>query len=44
MVKEYFLDFYALNNDITLDLASGTTTIHDGRAAATGRCTWSTPA
>jgi len=30
VIKEYFLNFYALNNDISLDLASGKTTIHDG--------------
>ena len=30
-VKEYFLNFYALNNDLTLDLATGGTRIHDGR-------------
>jgi glucose-1-phosphate cytidylyltransferase len=30
-IKEYFLNFYALNNDITVDLATGTKTIHDGR-------------
>ena len=30
VVKEYFLNFYAINNDITIDLSSGTTTIHDG--------------
>jgi glucose-1-phosphate cytidylyltransferase len=30
-IKEYFLNFYALNNDITLDLATGGTTIHGGR-------------
>lgn len=30
VVKEYFLNFYAINNDISIDLASGTTTIHDG--------------
>jgi len=30
IVKEYFLNFYALNNDISIDLASGKTTIHDG--------------
>src|SRR5712691_4077321 len=29
-IKEYFLNFYAINNDITIDLASGKTTIHDG--------------
>lgn len=29
-VKDYFLNFYALNNDISIDLASGRTTIHDG--------------
>lgn len=31
MIKEYFLNFYAFNNDITLDLANGKTTIHDGK-------------
>jgi glucose-1-phosphate cytidylyltransferase len=31
VVKEYFLNFFALNNDLTLDLATGTTTIHEGR-------------
>ncbi len=30
MIKEYFLNFYAFNNDISIDLATGTTTIHDG--------------
>ena len=30
IIKEYFLNFYALNNDISIDLASGKTTIHDG--------------
>ena len=30
VIKQYFLDFYALNNDITVDLANGRTTIHDG--------------
>ena len=30
-VKEYFLNFYAINNDITIDLAAGKTTVHDGR-------------
>ncbi|MEM7734964.1 MAG: glucose-1-phosphate cytidylyltransferase [Deinococcota bacterium] len=29
-IKEYFLNFYAINNDITVDLASGHTTIHEG--------------
>ena len=28
MIKEYFLDFYAINNDISIDLSSGATTIH----------------
>jgi len=31
VIKEYFLNFYALNNDITLDLATGGTTVHHGR-------------
>ena len=30
IVKEYFLNFYPLNNDISVDLASGKTIIHDG--------------
>jgi glucose-1-phosphate cytidylyltransferase len=30
IVKEYFLNFYAINNDISIDLATGRTTIHDG--------------
>lgn len=30
VIKEYFLNFYALNNNISLDLASGKTTVHDG--------------
>src|SRR5215471_16660887 len=29
LVKEYFLNFYALNNNLTLDLAMGATKIHD---------------
>ena len=29
-IKEYFLNFYAINNDITVDLSTGATTIHDG--------------
>ena len=28
VIKEYFLDFYSINNDITVDLYSGETTIH----------------
>ncbi len=30
VVKEYFLNFYALNNNISLDLANGRTTVHEG--------------
>ena len=30
VIKEYFLNFYAINNDITIDLATGETIIHDG--------------
>jgi glucose-1-phosphate cytidylyltransferase len=29
-IKEYFLNFYAFNNNISLDLAAGKTLIHDG--------------
>ena len=28
IIKEYFLHFYAINNDLTVDLATGATTIH----------------
>lgn len=31
VIKEYFLNFYAFNNDITLDLANGKTTVYDGK-------------
>ena len=30
VIKDYFLRFYAINNDISIDLATGKTTIHDG--------------
>lgn len=30
VVKEYFLNFYAINNDLTLDFTTGQTTIHHG--------------
>ncbi|SRR5690625_181326 len=29
-IKEYFLNFYAINNDISVDLGTGFTEIHDG--------------
>jgi glucose-1-phosphate cytidylyltransferase len=28
VIKDYFLRFYAINNDLTIELSSGTTTIH----------------
>jgi glucose-1-phosphate cytidylyltransferase len=31
IIKEYFLNFYAINNDLTVDLISGRTTIHEGK-------------
>jgi glucose-1-phosphate cytidylyltransferase len=31
IIKDYFLNFYALNNDISIDLQSGKTVIHDGK-------------
>ena len=31
VIKEYFLNFYAINNDITIDLATGENIIHDGK-------------
>jgi glucose-1-phosphate cytidylyltransferase len=30
-IKEYFLNFYAINNNLSIDLATGRTTIHDGK-------------
>ncbi len=30
VIKEYFLNFYAINNDITIDLTTGNTIIHEG--------------
>jgi glucose-1-phosphate cytidylyltransferase len=32
IVKEYFLNFYAVNNDISIDLASGENTVHNGNS------------
>ena len=31
VVKDYFLRFNAMNMDLTVDLARGATTVHDGR-------------
>lgn len=31
VIKAYFMNFYALNNDITVDLASGKADIHQGK-------------
>ncbi|MFB3817851.1 MAG: glucose-1-phosphate cytidylyltransferase [Candidatus Methylomirabilales bacterium] len=30
LIKEYFLNFYAFNNDISIDLSTGQTIIHNG--------------
>lgn len=30
VIKDYFLNFYAINNDITIDLSNGKTIIYDG--------------
>jgi glucose-1-phosphate cytidylyltransferase len=30
IIKEYFLNFYAINNDITIDLSNGKAVVHDG--------------
>jgi glucose-1-phosphate cytidylyltransferase len=30
VIKDYFLNFYALNNDISIDMATGKTIVHDG--------------
>jgi glucose-1-phosphate cytidylyltransferase len=31
VIKEYFLNFYAINNNITIDLSTGKTMVHDGK-------------
>jgi glucose-1-phosphate cytidylyltransferase len=31
VIKAYFLNFYAINNDISIDLNSGKTVVHDGK-------------
>jgi glucose-1-phosphate cytidylyltransferase len=31
VIKDYFLNFYAINNDISIDLATGKNVVHDGR-------------
>lgn len=31
VIKQYFLNFCSLNNDVTVDLAAGTATIHNGK-------------
>ncbi|MFN3650780.1 MAG: glucose-1-phosphate cytidylyltransferase [Armatimonadota bacterium] len=31
VIKQYFLNFYAINNDVTIDLTRGETKIHDGK-------------
>jgi glucose-1-phosphate cytidylyltransferase len=31
MIKRYFVDFYAINNDITVDLSDGATEVHEHR-------------
>lgn len=30
VIKDYFLDFYAINNDLSIDLSTGETAIHKG--------------
>ncbi|WP_447977454.1 glucose-1-phosphate cytidylyltransferase [Candidatus Nitrospira bockiana] len=30
VIKDYFLNFYAINNDLSIDLETGNTTIHNG--------------
>ncbi|HUI06215.1 MAG TPA: glucose-1-phosphate cytidylyltransferase [Verrucomicrobiae bacterium] len=31
IIKQYFLDFYAVNNDISIDVGTGKTVVHDGK-------------
>ena len=33
-IKEYFLNYYAINNDLSIDLATGQTTMHGSKAPA----------
>src|SRR5438105_3702506 len=35
VIKQYFLNFYALTSDLSVDLSSGTSTIHTGP-----KCPW----
>ena len=30
-IKEYFLNYFTLDNDISIDLSTGTTKVHDGK-------------
>lgn len=30
VVKDYFLNYHAINSDLSIDLSNGTTTVHDG--------------
>jgi glucose-1-phosphate cytidylyltransferase len=30
VIKDYFVNFYAINNDVTIDLSNGKTLVHDG--------------
>ncbi len=34
IIKNYFLNFYALNNDLTVDLRDGSFSVHQGRQPA----------
>lgn len=33
-IKNYFLNFYSVNNDLSIDLRSGNVTVHDGKQPA----------
>ena len=41
IIKEYFLNFYAINNDLTVDLATGKPSCM-GTINSHGPCTWLT--
>ena len=43
MIKRYFLDYYPLYGDLTVDLATAQVTADNGECEP-GACTWSTPA
>ena len=44
LIKYYFLNYYRLNNDLTVDLKDGQVKVRDASRGKTGASTSSTPA